>query len=298
MKTNLAALTSEPACQRPHDVCQREVRELVEEDRAQVLELLSEDPMRAILLRGSIEDHGLCDPAHRGRFFGYYEDDRLAGIALLGHHILIYAEDVALPYFAKAAVEAQAKGHLILGPQAQVEAFWQHLSEYGRETKMTSPQLWYVCRQPQATPQQMQLQRANFAELDVVAEAHGEMAYEASGTDPRVSDPAGFRHRVAERIERKRTWVKIEDGKVVFKAELARVTPETAYLEGVWTHPDYRGRGIAKSCMTELVHRLLRQHQTVCLLVEPEEKAAIKVYEHAGFVYSEDYQARFLKPLN
>ena len=39
--------------------------------------------------------------------------------------------------------------------------------------------------------------------------------------------------------------------------------------------------------MTELVHRLLRQHKAVCLLVEPEEKAAIKVYEHAGFVYGE-----------
>src|SRR2546426_8674049 len=139
-------LTSQPACRRPHEVQQREVRELVEEDRAQVIELLSEDPMRAILLRGMIEDHGVCDPAHRGRFFGYYEDDRLAGIALLGHHILIYAEDVALPYFAQAAVEAQAKGYLILRPQAQGEALWEHLSEDGRETQMTSPPPWYGFR--------------------------------------------------------------------------------------------------------------------------------------------------------
>ena len=158
MKTNTAALTTEPACQRPHDVCQREVRELVEEDCAQV------------------EDHGICDPAHRGYFFGYYEDQRLAGIALLGHHILIFAEDVALPYFAKAAFETQAKGHLILGPQAQVEAFWQHLSQYGRETKLASQQRWYVCRQPQSPLQQMQLQRANFAELEMVTDAHAEMA--------------------------------------------------------------------------------------------------------------------------
>lgn len=204
MNTKPAVLTSQPACRRPHEVQQQEVRELIEEDCAQVLELLSEDPMRGILLRGKIEDHGICDPAHRGRLFGYYEDQRLAGVALLGHHILIYAEDVALPYFAQAAVEVQAKGHMILGPQAQVEAFWQHLSQSGRETKLTSQQLWYVCQQPQASLDQMQRQRANLAELEVVAEAHAEMAYEASGTDPRVSDPAGFRHRVAERIERKR----------------------------------------------------------------------------------------------
>src|SRR6185369_6352015 len=127
---------------RPHVVCQREVRELNEADRAQILELLSQNPNRAILLKGMIEDHEIGDPAHRGRFFGYYEDERLAGIALLGHHILIFAEDVALPFFAKTAVEIQAKGHLVLGPQAQVEAFWQLLSEYGRETKFATQQLW------------------------------------------------------------------------------------------------------------------------------------------------------------
>ena len=275
---------------------QREVRKLVEENRAEVIELLSEDPLRGVLLRGMIEDHGICHPAHRGHLFGYYEDRRLTGVALLGHHILIYGEDTAISYFARVAAEIQAKGHMILGPQAQVEAFWHHLSQSGRETKLVSQQLWYVCEQPRWSLNQMQLQRANLAELGVVADAQAEMAYEASGTDPRVSDPEGFRQRVKERIQRGRTWVKIEDGKVVFKAELQSVTPEAVYLEGIWTHPDYRGRGLAKSCLTELVHRLRHQHQRVCLLVGPEEKVALKVYEHVGFVHSEDYQARFLKP--
>jgi ribosomal protein S18 acetylase RimI-like enzyme len=284
------------ARQWPREVSQRRVRELSEEDRAEVLSLLSEDPLRSVLLRGMIEDHGICHPSHRGSFFGYYEDDRLAGVALLGHHILIHAEPEALSYFARAAAASGAKGHLILGPQAQVEEFWAHFSEQGRETKQISQQLWYVCHQPQLALDQMQLRRANLDELDVVAEAQAEMAREASGTDPRLSDPEGFRQRVAERIKQGRTWVKILDGKVVFKAELMRVTPEVVYLEGVWTHPEYRNRGIAQSCLTELVHRLMRQALAVCLLVESEEKAAIRVYEKVGFTYREDYQARFLKP--
>ena len=98
------------------------MRELTEDDRAEVLALLAEDPLRAVLLRGRIQDRPLDDPGHRGIFFGYFEDDQLAGVALLGHHILIYAEDAAMPFFAQAAVESQAKGHLLLGPQAQVEA--------------------------------------------------------------------------------------------------------------------------------------------------------------------------------
>ncbi len=298
MRTDLAVLTSQSACRRPHQVQQREVRELDEKDRAQILALLSEDPLRGVLLRGMIEDHGICHPALRGHLYGYYEEGRLAGVALLGHHLLIYGEDVALPYFAEAAAEAQAKAHMILGSQAQVEAFWKYLSPYGRETKLVSQQLWYVCEQPRWSLNQLQLQRANLAELEVVSDAQAEMAYETSGTDPRLSDPEGFRCRVRERIESGRIWVKIQDGKVVFKAELIRVTSEVVYVEGIWTHPDHRDRDIAKSCMTELTHRLLRQHQMICLLVEPDEKAAISVYEHVGFVYCEDYQARFLKPLN
>lgn len=298
MRTDSAVLTSQYACRRPLEVCQREVRELSEIDRAQVLEFLTQDPIQNIIMRGMLVDHAIGHPAHRGRFFGYYEDGQLAGVALLGHQILIYAEDVAFSYFAQAAAAAQTKGHLILGPHAQVEAFWEYFSQTGRETKHTSEQLWYVCHQPRLTLDRLQLRRANLAELDMVVEAHAEMAYELSGTDPRVSDPEGFRCRVADRIERKRIWVKIDDGKVIFKADLWSVTPEAVYLEGIWTHPDYRSRGMATSCMAELVVRLLRQQQAVCLLVEADNPSAIRVYEEVGFVYRENYQARFLKPLN
>jgi len=131
----------------------------------------------------------------------------------------------------------------------------------------------------------------------VVADAQAEMSLEESGTDPRLTDLEGFRCRVAERIERKRTWVKLQDGQVVFKAELQSVTPEVVYLEGIWTHPDYRNRGIAESCLTELAHRLLRQHLVLCLAVEAHEQAALRVYKQVGFVYREDYQARYLTPL-
>lgn len=273
------------------------VRELSEGDYEQVIELLSGDPLRGVLLRGMIEQHGISSPAHRGLLYGYYEHHQLAGVALLGHHIIIYAEEGALPYFVQTAVETKAKGHLIIGPQAQVEAFWARISHHGRETKLATKQLWFVCQEPRLPLQRMQLQQANLAELEVIANAHAAMVKETSGVNPLESDPQGFRHRVAERIERKRVWIKLEDGKVVFKADLVCDTPGVVYLEGVWTHPEYRNRGIAKECLTELVHRFKKQGKQMCLLAEFGEKAAIRVYEQVGFVYREDYQARFLKPL-
>jgi len=296
MSTGRALIHHGSAC-RSLEASGRTVRELCDADYNQVLAFLSEDPSRTVNLRGAIQDYGISNPAHRGRFFGYYEDDRLAGVALLGHIIAICAEDDALSYFAQTAAEIRAKGHVIFGPRAQVEAFWEHLARSGRETRAVAEQYWYVCQQPRLAVKQLQLQRASLEELDVVANAQADMVYETSGIDPRLADPEGFRHRVLGRIERGRIWVKIEDGKVVFKAEIHHETPDAVYLEGIWTHPDYRNRGIAKSCVAELVHRMLRKHQSICLVVEPEEKVARRVYEQVGFTYSEDYQARFLKPL-
>ena len=275
---------------------QREVRKLWEEDRHEVLAILQQNPAQSVILRGLILDYGLCGAELRGSFYGYFADHRLAAVALLGHQIIVFGADESLPHFAHKAAELKVRGYLILGPQTQVETLWNYLSRQGRTTQRMSAQRLYVCRQPRQKPDRLQLLQANFAELDMVVNAQAEMALEQSGIDPRLKDLAGFRHRVEERIERKRVWVKIEEGKVIFKADLFSNTPEAVYLEGVWVHPNYRERGVAKSCLTELVHRLLKNHQTVCLIANEEEKAAHQVYEHVGFVHTADYEARFLTP--
>jgi uncharacterized protein len=280
-------------------VPQQEVRELTAQDFESVMRLLQENHLRAVHLRGLIEDHGIDNPsALRGRLFGYYEDGELKNLALLGHHILIYKEHEGIKQLAEKAAEIKAQGHLVLGPQGQVEEFWSHLSEHGRETRMQSPQLWYVCRKSQLKVETLQLQCATAEQLEEIAETHAMLLMEQNGgIDPRTKDPEGFRNRVLARIEHKRTWVKVEDGKVVFKAELVCESPEAVYLEGIWTHPEYRNQGVGTSCTTELVHRFMHQKKAIGILVEPQEVTAMHIYERIGFVHEEDHQARFLKPI-
>ena len=81
------------------------------------------------------------------------------------------------------------------------------------------------------------------------------------------------------------------------QAELQSVTPDVIYLEGVWTNPAYRQRGIARECVVELTHRRLRKQQVLCLAVEPDEVAAMRVYEYAGFRHQSNYQARYPQPV-
>lgn len=273
-----------------------ELRELREADREQVLSLLATDPVPNVIVRGLIMDYEMCAPELRGILYGYYKNNQLKGVTLIGHQLFVYAPDEALVLVAQKAVETQSRVHLILGPEEQVEKLWSYLAQAGRETRRMSAQQMLVCHRTNSAPARQQLIRANFAELDVVANAQAEMAMEASGIDPRQSDPAGFRHRVVDRLERKRVWVKIADGKVVFKADILCDTPDTAYLEGIWTHPDYRNQGIAKSCVAELVQQLLCTRKTVCLFTDDSEQVAQRVYEHVGFQFAATYQARFLFP--
>jgi uncharacterized protein len=270
---------------------------LTEADREDALTLLNEDPIGAVYLIGMLEDYGVAHTAHRGQFFGYYENRKLAGVAMLGHFILIYGKEDSVPYFAKAAIESKAEGHVIFGPRKQVELFWSYIEKYQMQTRLVRDYHWYVNHRPATSPNRLQLRQARLEDLESVADAHAEMAFEGSGLDPRVTDWQGFHQRIAERIKRGRVWVKIEDGKCVFKADLFNQTAETNYLEGVWTHPDYRGKGIATECLTELVHRLCRKGAVLCLVAELNNRKARRVYEKVGFVPTKEYQARYLKPL-
>lgn len=272
------------------------VRELDELDYRLALTLLAAHPLGGVHLESLIADHGLTSPALRGRFYGYFEQDEIKGIALLGHQIMFCAPDAAIPHFARLAADAGLRTSVIFGPQAQVELFWQHYATDGRELKMQRDFYWYVCETPTQPIRQFQLIQATPDHLDAVLEAQATAFLEATGTDPRQADPEGFRRRTLDRIERKRTWIKLENDTVVFKAELQSVTPEAIYLEGIWTHSDYRQRGIAQAGVVELTHRRLRQKQVICLAVEPDETVAMRIYHEAGFRYHSDYQARYPMP--
>ncbi|HWQ34335.1 MAG TPA: GNAT family N-acetyltransferase [Blastocatellia bacterium] len=297
MQSKVSVTSSGPVTASCQEALSAEVRQLDELDYRDVLALLAASPQQGVHLESLIADYGLTSPALRGRFFGFFENGQLTGLALIGHQIMFCAPDAALEQFARAAVASGFRSSLIFGPQRQVALFWQHLSALGREQKLTRDFRWFVCQTPARPVRQFQLIQATPEHLEMVIDAHASMFIEATGTDPRQTDPEGFRRRALERIERGRTWIRVENDQVVFKAEMQSVTPDAIYLEGIWTHPGCRGQGVAKSSVVELTHRRLRKHQIICLVVEPEEAAAQHIYEYAGFRYHEDYQAVYLQPV-
>ena len=138
------------------------------------------------------------------------------------------------------------------------------------------------------------LRLATAADLELVAPVHAQMAFEESGTNPLFIDPEGFYRRCARRIEQKRVWVNVENGQLIFKADVISDTPEVVYLEGVYVSPEKRGNGLGARCIKQLTNELLTHTDSVCLLVNQQNAAAHACYQKAGYKVRDLYDTLYL----
>jgi len=109
------------------------------------------------------------------------------------------------------------------------------------------------------------------------------MHREEVGIDPLDRDAAGYRERVRELVEQKRSVIRVVDGAIAAKCEYSAVTNETVQLMGVWTDPRFRRRGYARSLLREVCGHCARKGKTVTLFVNDFNLPAIALYEDLGF---------------
>jgi ribosomal protein S18 acetylase RimI-like enzyme len=285
---------------RPFDRTESEsltVEELRTEQEAEVMEFLGERPRHTFGMAGFIRSNGLVSSHNRGSFYACRDKDgQLQGVALIGRYILFETRsDGAIEAFARLA-QACRTAHMLLGEQDKVELFWNYYAESGQAARLYCRELLLEQRWPievrQAVPD---LRLANIDDLDLVVPAHAQTAFDESGIDPLAADREGFRQRCARRIEQGQTWVWVEDGRLMFKAEVLTDTPEVVYLEGVWVDPAERGKGHGFRCMSQLSRELLMRSGAICLLVNVRFDAAQRFYKKAGYKVISHYDTIFLK---
>jgi predicted GNAT family acetyltransferase len=109
------------------------------------------------------------------------------------------------------------------------------------------------------------------------------MHKEEVGIDPLERDAAGYRERIRELVDRKRSVIRLVDGVIASKCEFSAVTDEAVQLMGVWTHPRYRRRGLAFETLREVCGHLFRKGKTVTLFVNDFNHPAVGLYESLGF---------------
>ena len=282
--------------QLPADGLQIQITKVSANDEAEVLEFLATRPLHTITMVGFIRDNGLVSPLNRGTFYGCRNrQGRLEGVALIGHaNLMETTTDRALEAFAEIAQQT-TNTHMIMGEQERIEEFWNYYAEGGQEMRLACRELLFELKWPiKAEARVTELRLATQDDLDLVMPVQAGMAFEESGVNPMEKDREGFRQRCARRIEQGRTWVVVEDGRLIFKADIISDTPQVTYLEGIWVNPARRGAGVGLRCMSQLAQTLLSRTDSICLLVNEQNTEAHGFYKRAGYKLRSVYDTIFL----
>src|SRR6185295_8330729 len=99
---------------------------------------------------------------------------------------------------------------------------------------------------------------SSMRDLDALVPAAAAMHKEEVGIDPLERDAAGYRERVRELIEKKRSIICVREGRIVAKCEFSAVTPEAVQLMGVWTDPRLRRHGYGRLLLREVCGHIAR----------------------------------------
>jgi predicted GNAT family acetyltransferase len=271
--------------------------ELTEEERNEVLAFLAERPVYTVCIAGFIRDNGIVSPHNRGTFYGCRNSEgRLEGVALIGHATLIEARTTRAMWDFALVAHSYPRTHMILGEIEKIEQFWNYYADEGQQMRLACREALFELRQSMQVREEVEgLRRATIDDLDQIAPVQAAMAEMESGINPMEVDPEGFRARCSRRIEMGRVWVVVEDGKLIFKADVQADTPDVVYLEGVWVSPSERGKGIGRKCLRQLCRDLLTRTSSVCVLVNEENERAHTFYRMCNFKKKSVYDTIFLQ---
>lgn len=262
------------------------LQSLTEANQLEVLDFLALRPVHTVVMTSFIQDNGLESKENRGKFFGYRNaDGNLEGVALIGHTTLIESRSADSLYaFALLARQSETPIHVLMSDGKTTELFWNYYAEFNQKPRKVCTELLFELNFPFLVQEcKWDVRIAKTEELAPIAEAHAEVAFIESGVDPLLKDREGFLKRTLRRIEKERTFVVFENGKLLFKADIVAETSDVYYLEGIYVAPEMRGKGIGASCLAKLSLELLNHKQHICLLTNVEFKNAHRSFEKAGY---------------
>jgi predicted GNAT family acetyltransferase len=263
------------------------LRLLNDRDRDDVLELCDRDPVVNVFVSSRVHEAGLDPVRLGGQMWGFVPGGRLTSACYAGANLVpVGATPAAATAFAGRARLQGRRCSSIVGPAEAVRQMWELLRPYwGQPREIRDAQPVMAISGPPRMAPDPQLRRVRPTELDALLPASVAMFTEEVGVSPLGPDGgAAYRARVAELIALGRAFARIEDGRVMFKAEIGAVTPHACQVQGVWVRPELRGQGLAVAGMAAVVQEALRSiAPVVSLYVNDFNAPARAVYRKVGF---------------
>ena len=218
---------------------------------------------------------------------GYFDDSGLRSVVYHGANLIPVGTTPA----SRAAFADRLRPHgrrcsSFVGPADEVLDLWRLLEPaWGPAREVRHQQPVMVLDGEPALVSDPLVRATTREDLDVLVPACVEMFTAEVGVSPVVGGAgAAYRARIAEIVQDRRSFARIDDDVVVFKAEVGAVAQGVCQVQGVWVDRAFRGRGLSESGMAAVV-RLARSDiaPVVSLYVNDYNTAARKAYRAVGF---------------
>jgi uncharacterized protein len=252
------------------------------------LAVLDRDPVANAFVTARVQVAGLDPWRLGGEMWGWYAGGRLESLCYAGANLVpICAGPAAVRAFAERARRAGRRCSSIVGPAGPTADLWAQLERsWGPAREVRAHQPLMVTRAlPETVAPDPLVRRVRREEMDVIMPACVAMSTEGVGISPLAGDGGLlYQARVAELVTTGRSFARIEDGRVIFKAEIGAVTRHACQIQGVWVAPEFRGRGLSETGMAAVLRYALSEvAPVVSLYVNDFNTAARAAYRRVGF---------------
>ncbi|GAA2745987.1 GNAT family N-acetyltransferase [Terrabacter aerolatus] len=224
-----------------------------------------------------------------GSFLGHWADGELRGLAWVSANVVpVELDEEGVAAVATRIMRMRRQCASIFGPSDQVMGLWGRLgptwgpvrairTHQPLLTTRTLPSVLGLDVDPDVRP-------ARVDEVDLVLPAAAAMFTEEIGYPPYFGSDRSYRASIASLVRARHTFVKVEDGEVVFKADVGSLALGCAQVQGVWLHPRLRGQGLSVPAMASVVEQVLSgMADEVSLYVNDFNVAARTTYARCGF---------------
>jgi uncharacterized protein len=261
-----------------------ERRVSVVRDAAAVCRVLDGDPVGCCMVAARVAEHGIEPSSIGGELWTRRGTDE--SLCYAGANLIpLRGMPMDMHAFADKALTAARRCSSVVGRAEFVLPMWRRLEHTwgpARDVREHQPLMAMAARPTCAIDGGVR--RVRVDELEPYLVAAIDMFIGEVGIDPRLGDGGrGYRRRVAGLIAAGRAWALFDHGKVIFKAEVGSQSPAVGQIQGVWVHPEYRGRGLGTTGTAAVVASIVGSGRMASLYVNDFNTVARAAYARVGF---------------
>jgi len=259
-------------------------RQLGSRDVDLVLAAFDSDPVASCMVAARVQEFGLEPRAFQGELWscgGPNESLCYSGANL----VPLWGDRDNIRAFADRAAGRPRICSSVVGRRELALPLWELLaSSWGPAREMRGEQPLLAMSGFAEVRADPTVRQVRMDELDRYLTAAIAMFIEEVGVDPRAGDGGrAYRRRVGNLIAAGRAWARFDEGRVVFKAEVGSVSRSAGQIQGVWVHPELRGRGLGTKGTATVANVVVSSGRTASLYVNSYNTAARRAYERVGF---------------